>query len=82
MVEIPGGSKPIIRFTEANAERLARARGGTYRSIWCNIDYPECRRRLWSHEDSIIAYHISDFGVTRKRRYDSAWTDLSILQSF
>ena len=83
LVEFPGGVKPIIRFTEANAERLARARGGTHRGpIYCNIDWPECRRRLWSHEDSIIAYHISDFEVTRKRRYDSAWSDLSLFRKF
>jgi hypothetical protein len=82
MVEIPGATKPIVRFTEANAERLANARGGTYRTMYCNIDWPECRRRLWSHEDSIIAYHISDFGVTRKRRYDSAWGDLSLFKNF
>jgi hypothetical protein len=82
MVEIPGGVKPIIRFTEANAERLANARGGTYRTMYCNIDFPECRRRLWSHEDSIIAYHFSQFGVTRKRRYDSAWGDLSVFRNF
>jgi hypothetical protein len=83
MVELPGGTKPVIRFTEANAEQLARTRGGTYRGpIYCNIDWPECRRRLWSHEDSIIAYHIADFGVTRKRRYDSAWGDLSVFRSF
>ena len=82
MVELPGGVKPVIRFTEANAEKLANSRGGNYRTIYCNIDWPECRRRLWSHEDSIIAYHISQFGVTRKRRYDSAWGDLAIFRNF
>ncbi len=82
VVELPD-SRPLLRLSEANAIETARARGGKYTGpVWCNIDWRDCRRRLWSHEDNIIGYYISDFGTARKRRYESAWGDLAVFRSF
>jgi hypothetical protein len=82
VVEMPD-ARPLLRFSEQSAIEVANRRGGKYVGpVWCNIDWIDCRRRLWSHEDSIIAYYISIFEVARKRRYESAWGELAIFRRF
>jgi hypothetical protein len=75
LVQVPGRIEPLALLSEDEARGVARDRGGrSIGSKLCNIDFPDCRYRLWSMEDSLIVYQLTHFGEARARRLPSGWT--------
>lgn len=77
VTRVPGERRPLSFTTEKAARDLAEAKGGTYLGTsLCDIDLSFCRHRLWSLEDSIIYYHLTNYRATRARRLKPSWDQL------
>jgi hypothetical protein len=64
--------------TEAEARAFAKRSHGDYRGLFaCNIDLPPCRYRLWSFDESIIAFYLQRWPISREHRMPSSWRDLA-----
>jgi hypothetical protein len=67
--------------TEPEARRFAAQSGGEYAGLFsCNIDFPECRYRLWSFDESIISFYLQRWSVSRELRVRSSWHDLALFE--
>lgn len=79
VVRLPRIVKPFGLLTAEAAIELAKTEGGTYLGpTMCNIDNLHCRHRLWSLEDNIIGYYLTNFREGRENRLRSGWEDLSL----
>jgi hypothetical protein len=67
-VNLPGRAMPLL-FTDPNeAQREARAHGGSIKERAINVDFGEGRSRLWSIRDSQILYYFEHFLEARARK--------------
>lgn len=76
LVYSPDRSEPLTLLREDEARAVAREPGSTVASKNCNIDFPDCRYRLWSIRDSLIVYQLTHFKEARTRRLPSGWAEL------
>ena len=77
LVRLPKRPDPVALLGEQEARALARQHGGTIIGTkHCNIDFPECRYRLWSIRDSLLLYQLENYRLARSRRLPSGWQSL------
>jgi hypothetical protein len=71
-------AEPAFFVREADARRYADRTEAHYAGLFsCNIDLPVCRYRLWSIEDSIIAYYVGErYAIARSNRKHARFEDL------
>lgn len=77
LVRLPKQPEPVALLSEQQARALARQQGGMIIGTkHCNIDFPECRYRLWSIKDSLLHYQLTNYRQARARRLPSGWLSL------
>ncbi|HKU45215.1 MAG TPA: hypothetical protein VJR89_43950 [Polyangiales bacterium] len=71
--------EPAFFETEELARDFAQRSGGTYAGTYnCNIDFRECRYRLWSIDDNVIGFYLGErFEIARNSRTRLGWFMLS-----
>jgi len=75
-VRLEDSDVPVFVGDRAEAEALARARGGTVLdAVRRDIDKPEHRSRLWSVSDNQILHHLKHWSESRenKKQIVDAW---------
>ena len=74
LVRLPDRDEPFEFLSEEEARIFARQQKGMITGTkHCNIDFPECRYRLWSIRDSLLVYQITHFWEARAGRLPSGW---------
>ena len=74
LVRLPGRDDPVEFLSEDEARAFAREQKGMITGTrHCNIDFPDCRYRLWSIRDSLLVYQVTHFWEARTRRLPSGW---------
>ncbi|HKP56438.1 MAG TPA: hypothetical protein VJV78_06955 [Polyangiales bacterium] len=77
-------SEPQFFVTEDEARSYADSHPETATYVGpfgCNIDFRECRYRLWSIEDNVIAFYMGErFEVSRANRTHLGWFQLASTQ--
>jgi hypothetical protein len=77
LVRLPNQPEPVTLLSEEKARAMARQHQGVLVGTkYCNIDFPECRDRLWSIRDNLILYQLENYRQARARRLPSGWTSL------
>jgi hypothetical protein len=77
LVRLPDRDDPVTLLTEDRAREVARQHNGALvGSKYCNIDFPECRYRLWTVTDNLILYQLRNYRQARARRLPWGWTSL------
>ncbi|HEX7477099.1 MAG TPA: hypothetical protein VF331_04795 [Polyangiales bacterium] len=71
-----GQRRFFARETDARAESAGKS--AEYQGEFhCNIDFPECRYRLWSFDDNIISYYWHErYDIAREHRMHMPWRQL------
>jgi len=72
----PNGQRRFFA-DESTARAQAKRGGAAYTGKFaCNVDLRECRYRLWSLDDNIIAFYLHRYPVSREHRMHLSWSEL------
>jgi hypothetical protein len=71
--------QPMFFVREDEARSYAERHGGSYVGPFaCNIDFRECRYRLWSIDDNVISFYLGErYEISRNSRTHLGWSQLA-----